>query len=300
MFVTTVRRRVAWCAAVAGFALGVRPLHAESGIDAWLRYERLSDAAVSAKYGDVSGPVVALEDSLIVRTARDELLRGLTAMLGARPTPAGGRSTGRLTDARIVLGTTDRVSRAFPRVEVPGLARPDGFWLGSARAGRRRVIIVAGRGERGVLYGAFALLRRIALGEPVEGLDERQEPGAPVRWTNEWNNLDGSIERGYAGRSIFFEQGRVADDLTRAGLYARLLASIGVNGCVVNNVNADARAITPEFIRQLARLADVFRPWGVALALAIDFSRKKDRPTISASRFVQQANSPRQLSIASA
>ncbi|HKF68849.1 MAG TPA: alpha-glucuronidase, partial [Vicinamibacterales bacterium] len=90
--------------------------------------------------------------------------------------------------------------------------------------------------------------------------------------TNEWDNLDGSIERGYAGPSIFFERDNVAADLTRVRDYARLLASIGINGCAVNNVNANPRAITPDFIVQLARIADSFRPWGVSLAVSIDFS----------------------------
>jgi alpha-glucuronidase len=134
---------------------------------------------------------------------------------------------------------------------------------------------VVGRNARGVLYGAFALLRKIALGEPVTPLDETRNPYAPVRWVNEWNNLDGSIERGYAGRSIFFDQGDVVADLTRAGAYARLLASVGVNGCAINNVNANPRVLTAPFLPQLARVAAAFRPWGVTLVVAIDFTSPK-------------------------
>jgi alpha-glucuronidase len=268
MFMTPAWRRLASCAAAAGFALFARPLHAESGYDGWLRYERISDAAVRASYAAVSGPVVTLDDSLVVRTARDELLSGVASMLDRRLTVSKGRAG----DAGIVLGTRVRVTQALPRAAVPELTRPDAFWLGTVNAGKRRMIVIAGRGERGVLYGTFALLGRIARHEPVEGPDGLQEPAAPLRWVNEWNNLDGSIERGYAGPSIFFEHDRVLDDLTRARDYARLLASVGINGCAVNNVNANARVITPEFIPQLARLADVFRPWGVALAVAVDFS----------------------------
>src|SRR5262249_20276008 len=89
---------------------------------------------------------------------------------------------------------------------------------------------------------------------------------------SEWNNLDGSIERGYAGRSIFFADNRVVADLTRAREYARLLASVGINACAVNNVNADPRVIEDGFTGDLVRLAEAFRPWGVGLAIAIDFS----------------------------
>ena len=92
---------------------------------------------------------------------------------------------------------------------------------------------------------------------------------------NQWDNLDGRIERGYGGPSIFFSDGKVRADLTRAGQYARLLASIGINGCAINNVNADPRVLDRTFIEQTSRIADVFRPWGVQLALSVDLSSPK-------------------------
>ena len=106
-------------------------------------------------------------------------------------------------------------------------------------------------------------------------LDDVQQPHAALRWVDQWDNLNGSIERGYAGPSIFFEKGSVRADLTRAGEYARLLASIGINGCTINNVNADPRIIDDSFIPQLARIADVFRPWGVQLAVSVDLGSPK-------------------------
>ena len=96
-----------------------------------------------------------------------------------------------------------------------------------------------------------------------------------MRWVDQWDNLNGTIERGYAGRSIFFDNGAVRDDLTRAGEYARLLASVGINGCAINNVNADLKMLTPEMIAQVARIADAFRPWGVRLAMSVDLSSPK-------------------------
>src|SRR5437763_1724158 len=82
-----------------------------------------------------------------------------------------------------------------------------------------------------------------------------------IRWINQWDNLDGSIERGYGGRSIFFEAGKVRADLTRASQYARLLASVGINACTVNNVNAAPQVLEDDFIPQLERIAEAFRPW---------------------------------------
>ena len=136
-------------------------------------------------------------------------------------------------------------------------------------------VIVTATNDRGVLYGVFALLSKIARNEKVSALHETQQPYAPIRWTDEWDNLDGSIERGYAGLSIFFENGSVRADLTRAGEYARLLASIGINGCAINSVNADPRVLEDHFLPQLARVADAFRPWGVQLAISVDVSSPK-------------------------
>ena len=135
--------------------------------------------------------------------------------------------------------------------------------------------MITGATDRAVLYGAFALLRKIAQGESVSALNEVQVPSAPVRWVNQWDNLDGTIERGYAGQSIFFENGSVRQDLTRAAEYARLLASVGINGCNVSNVNADLHILDADFIPQLARIADVFRPYGVQLGVAVNVGMPK-------------------------
>ena len=93
----------------------------------------------------------------------------------------------------------------------------DGYWLKTVRAGATRYTVVTAATDHGVLYGSFALLRKIALGEPVAELDEKQAPSAPVRWVNHWDNLNGSIERGYGGPSIFWENGRARADLARVG-----------------------------------------------------------------------------------
>ena len=120
-------------------------------------------------------------------------------------------------------------------------------------------------------------------------LNRTETPSAPLRWVNEWDNLDGTIERGYGGRSIFWDN-HVVPDLTRVGEYGRLLASLGINGCSINNVNANPRVLTPEFLPQLARIAEAFRPWGVRLALVGRFRQPEEhrRP-----RHVRSARSAR-------
>ena len=92
---------------------------------------------------------------------------------------------------------------------------------------------------------------------------------------NEWDNLEGTIERGYGGASIFWANLKAREDLTRVSEYGRLLASLGINGCAINNVNANPQVLAPDFIPQIARIAAAFRPWGVHVAISVDFGSPK-------------------------
>jgi alpha-glucuronidase len=287
-------------------------VRADNGHAAWLRYARLpsaarakydalpasvnvlgeaaaatGDAAVNgsgASAGTLNGSSesdsarndpgagsAALDESALLRSAQAELIRGVRGMLG-RTLRA---ETGLPSEESIVLTTIEEL-----RAEAPGIAAPKslaagGYWIAHARVHGFGCLIIAGADGRGAVYGTFDLLRRIALGEDATHLRVTEQPSAPVRWVNEWDNLNGSIERGYGGRSIFFDNGSVRTDLSRASDYARLLASVGIDGCVVNNVNASPNMLRADFIPQLARIADAFRPWGVQLAISVDFSTPK-------------------------
>lgn len=250
-------------------ALGIALFaHAETGYEAWLRYAPLEDGAAQ-RYVDLPAVAVALDDSVVVRSAQDELIRGLRGMLGRTL-----RIEISLPPERaIVLGTFDALKLA--NVAIPADLPPDSYWMKTVDIGGLSHLVIAAPNGQGVLYGAFALLRKIGLSQSVDPIDEKQIPYAPVRWVNEWNNLNGTIERGYGGRSIFFENNDVRADLSRARDYARMLASLGINGCAVNNVNANPRVITAEFLPRLARLAEAFRPWGVRMAISVDFGSPK-------------------------
>jgi len=242
-------------------------LHAETGRAAWLRYAAVGDASARQYRETLPAVVVTLGNAAPLESARRELLLGIRGMVG-RTLRVESRVPG---ESAIVLGTLGAIRQAFPQLDAAANLEPDGYWLRTLRAGAARYTVVTAANDRGVLYGTFALLRKIALGEPVGDLDEKQSPYAPIRWINQWDNLDGSIERGYGGRSIFWEDGRAREDLTRAGEYARLLASLGINGCSINNVNANPRILASDFIPQVTRIAAAFRPWGIRVALSVDF-----------------------------
>jgi alpha-glucuronidase len=258
------------CGVALFLALGGTCARAETGAEAWLRYAPL-DKSAAQKYAALPASVAVLGDSPLLDSAKGELIRGVRGMLARtlreEKTLASGNS--------IVLARLSVLRVDSPKIFEQADLSEDGFLLANEKIHGIDCLVVTGATDRGILYGVFALLNKIARGESVSALNETQQPYAPIRWADQWDNLDGRIERGYAGPSIFFENGKVRADLTRASEYARLLASIGINGCAINNVNANPRVLEDDFLPQLARVADVFRLWGVRLSISVDLSSPK-------------------------
>jgi alpha-glucuronidase len=247
---------------------------AETGYDGWLRYAPIKDEVTRQLYRTLPDRIVVVGDGAILASAAAEFRLGIERMLGKKlsiDSRLGERDV-------ILLGTAASIEQL--------LVGQDNLWLDNLDSegfvikwltvnGNRRLCVIGG-GDRGLLYGTYALLRIVALHRPVEGIDIREEPAAPIRILNHWDNLDGTIERGYAGRSIFWKDDHVTTDLTRARDYARLMASVGLNGCSINNVNADARVVSTEYLPEIARIAEVFRPWGVRLYVSLNFASPRE------------------------
>ena len=135
-------------------------------------------------------------------------------------------------------------------------------------------ISVEGADESGVLYGVFGLLRELAAGKLPEELALESAPAVPRRIINHWDRIDGHVERGYSGNSIFFKDNQLSFDPVRIRDYARLLASVGINVIAINNVNVNensARLIANGMLTQAGELADIFRPYGVRIAISVHF-----------------------------
>jgi alpha-glucuronidase len=237
---------------------------------AWLSYLPLDHATVE-RYAGFPKVVSTVGDSDTLRSASSELREGISAALQRGLLPQMGVPA----VPAVVVGTVTSLHASAPTLDLPANLPADSYVLKTATLNGLRDVIVAGSDDRGALYGAFALIRKIEMGEPVDNLDELQTPYAPIRWVNEWDNFDGSIERGYGGRSIFFENGAVRQDLNRVREYARLLASVGINGCAINNVNADPKILSSDFIPQLARVAAIFREYGIQLGVSVNFASPK-------------------------
>jgi len=153
---------------------------------------------------------------------------------------------------------------------------PEGFIIRSARIGKHSAIVIASQTDVGALYGTFRFLRMMQTLQPIMNVNVIESPRLRLRVLDHWDNLDGSIERGYAGHSLW-DWGALPTKVDpRLRDYARANASIGINGSVLNNVNANAQILTPEYLKKVAAIADVFRPYGVHVYLSARFSAPMD------------------------
>lgn len=243
---------------------------AEDGLAAWLRYAPIPMA--KCYHSKLPSAVVTLNatEGLPVFAAGEELADGISSMYGKELSL--GTSDEDSDVPTVTVGTVAAYSESGGDInDLPELV-DDGFYLDISGGD----VLILGQNERGALYGAFHYLARLAQGNVADDT-LASSPEAPQRWVNQWDNLQdggthGSVERGYGGDSIFFWDGTVREDLTRAAQYARLLASVGINAVVVNNVNANETILTPENLDGVARIADAFRPYGVQLALSLNFA----------------------------
>ena len=247
-----------------------------SGLDAWLRYAALPNE--SQKRHKTYSSIVALSETETspVYVAGKELHDGIHGILG-QEVRVRYATTGTPSASEIIVGTADAFFSTGGNVQGIPTLKEDGFWLDTTGD----IVYILGQNERGALYGAFEFLTRIAQGESM--VTFASSPSASIRWVNEWDNLDGSIERGYGGRSIFFKDGKVVDDLMRIVQYARLLSSIRLNGAVVNNVNANCSLLTPTNLEKLGRVADAMRPYGVRIGIALFFDTPRELGGLSTS-----------------
>jgi alpha-glucuronidase len=250
------RLLLAWLAAML-FAL---PAASEDGYDLWLRYRPPQPGTVSELVGGAASPTLA--------AAQGELARGLSGLAGVPVpvVPEPGRSGA-------VLFGTPRSSALIAGLAL-GLERAgaEGYVIRTTTMGGYVVTVIAANSDVGVLYGAFHFLRLLQTGRGSQSLDVVSQPRTKVRVLDHWDNLDRHVERGYAGESIWDWHKLPGWLDPRYTDYARACASIGINGTVLTNVNANATSLTPPYLEKAAALANVFRPYGVRVYLTARFS----------------------------
>ncbi|CAM4324553.1 alpha-glucuronidase [Paenibacillus alkaliterrae] len=239
--------------------------------ECWLQYEPVKNSGRANEYRSWCARLVVSEQGEVLNTAVDELRSGIRRMLGLRPAIAAELGPSK----QIVIGTAASVLLTPDEREEASDLPEDGYFMRTVSDERGERLVIAGRAERGVLYGCFHLLRFLALGEETEELHIIETPKHRLRMINHWDNMDGSVERGYAGQSIFFDQNKFVADRGRIADYARLLASVGINGLTINNVNVhevESKLIDDSFLNDVADVAGTFRLYGIQLYLSANYA----------------------------
>jgi alpha-glucuronidase len=256
------------CANHWGAAEQQQPQPEEDGYKLWLRYAPPGREAGS--YRKLMQRIHVAGSSATAEIVRNELRQATSAMLG-RAVPLAGEEWG---EGAIIVGTpgNSALVRQLQWDADLGPIGDEGFIIRSARVRGKRATIIAANSEIGALYGSFHFLRLVQTGQAIDKLDITERPALQLRLMNHWDNPNGTIERGYAGRSLWQWNELPGKLSPRYTDYARACASIGINGAVINNVNADPRILSPENLKKVAALANVWRPYGVRMYLCANFA----------------------------
>jgi len=243
---------------------------AETGHELWLRYAAIDEAGARQAYRRAAAAIVVPSPSPTGRVTAEELRRGLRGLLGIDPRVTSGVTA----DGAILVGTpqTSKSIAGLAWSTALRSAGDSGYLIRSARVNRHSATVIASQSEIGALYGVFHFLRLLQTLQPIASLDLAERPRLAVRLLNHWDNLDGSIERGYAGASLWNWAelpGRVD---SRIEEYARANASIGINGAVLNNVNAKPESLTTSYLVKTAAIAGALRPYGIRVYLSANFA----------------------------
>jgi len=220
----------------------------ETGYDMWLHYKPIKNEDLRTSYLNYAS-VFSDENNSVVQSVIDELALVFKNMCNSELKIDKNKK-----DAAIVLQKDERLKK-------------DGYKIECSN----KNIIISGQSHAGILYGTFAFIRQMQFENSVENITIEDYPRINLRMLNHWDNLRGDIERGYAGGSIWnwetlpqIEQ-RYVD-------YARFLASVGINGTVINNVNANSKMLETEYIVKYKGLADVFRKYGIKLFISANYA----------------------------
>ena len=248
----------------------VNTLIAEDGYRLWLRYDKISDIALLEEYAQAVTGWMVEGNSPTLNVAADELQAGLSGLLGMNMPSL----TKVKKDGAVIAGTplSSPVIASMKLGSKLAGVNEEGFIILSITYKRRDVTVIAANSDIGVLYGVFHFLGLMQTHKSLSSVNISSAPKTRVRILNHWDNLNRSVERGYAGLSLWNWEA-LPDTLDpRYTDYARANASIGINGAVLTNVNANALILTKEYLGKVAALANVFRPYGVKVYLTARFS----------------------------
>jgi alpha-glucuronidase len=247
----------------------INHLYAEDGYRLWLRYEKISNKKLLNNYTkSISGYYFEGTSPTLI-SAKEELVNGLTAMLGKSPTSFNNIQSNAIIAANYNNSTVLKELNLKSQFTALG---NEGFLIISSKIKNKAATVITANSDVGVLYGVFHFLKMIQTNQSVANINYSSSPKIDIRLLNHWDNLDRTVERGYAGFSIW-DWHKLPDYIyPQYKDYARANASIGINGTVLTNVNANSYVLNKYFLEKVAALANIFRPYGIKVYLTARFS----------------------------
>lgn len=244
-----------------------QPCHSENGYNLWLRYSPVNNATLKAQYRSYLNQIYFPTGSDRLKAAFDELSLGLNGLIGINPQllskPLGGT----------IIGTSDKIGtlKKFVRDSVLKKIGSEGFIIKAINQAGGKMLLLTANSDLGILYGTFHLLKLLQTGGSISSVNVVEYPRTMVRLLDHWDNPNRTVERGYAGFSIWNWHKLPGYIDPRYIDYARANASVGINGSVLNNVNANIQMLTPAYLIKIKALADAFRPYGIRVYLSVKF-----------------------------
>lgn len=252
------------------YLLYVFTAKAETGYDLWLRYKPVENKTLLQAYRKTITTIITGGSSATIKIVNDELQKGLSGLLQTKIQT----STTVNHDGLVIAGTpagSSLISNAgiTPLLQTTG---EEGYIILTKKINGKNCILISGNSDKAVLYGSFHFLRLLQTEQSIQQLHIISTPKIRYRMLDHWDNLDRTVERGYAGFSIW-NWHTLPDYIDQRYIdYARANASIGINGTVLTNVNANATVLTKPYLEKVKALADVFRPYGIKVYLTARFS----------------------------
>ena len=239
---------------------------ADDGYRLWLRYDKIDDNNILQQYIHTITAINLFGSSPTLTIAKKELLTGLQGLLGKKIPDNTSNSS-------IVIGvaTNSSIRSLLTNADVKNVGK-EGFIIRSVKRNNKNITLITANTDIGILYGVFHFLRLLQTHQNIQQLNILSIPKIQNRILDHWDNLNRTVERGYAGISIWNWHTLPGYIDQRYIDYARANASIGINGAVLTNVNANALSLTKEYLIKAKALADVFRPYGIKVYLSARFS----------------------------
>lgn len=241
---------------------------AENGYELWLRYAPVHPAKTKI-YRQQIQSIVLPDTSATQQIIRQEWNRACPTLLGIAPRFSDRNSSNCIVYLRPQSVLPDQLAD----IRNTGAALDkEGYLIRTIRTNQHTQIALIANTDIGWLYASFHLLRLMQTEQSITGLHISSTPRIQLRLLNHWDNLDRSVERGYAGQSIWNWHTLPGYADQRYTDYARANASIGINGTVLTNVNANATVLTATYLQKVKKLADILRPYGIRVYLTARFS----------------------------